>query len=142
MQISILYVILSRKVNGGVLFSVKPIVKSVMASVASGLTMFTILKFFDRSVWVKRLSFLIDINAVKSLNFESFVLDTRYTSNLLILTVITASLGMVVYLGVSVLLKSAELNVFWNVVRHRRFAPLPKKEVEQMTPGPEGDVEI
>lgn len=140
-QAIVLFYALSRKLNGGTFFSVLPIIKSVLASICSGGVMFFFLKLFDRSVWVKRLSFVIDINAVKSLNFESFVLDTRYASNLLVLTGITAGLGLMVYVFVSVLLKSDELAVFWNVVKSRRFAPLPKKEVEQVAPSPEGGVE-
>ena len=140
-QAVVLFYALSRKLNGGTFFGVLPIIKSVLASICSGGVMFFFLKLFDRSVWVKRLSFVIDINAVSNLNLESFVLDTRYTSNLLILTGITACLGLIIYVFVSVLLKSDELAVFWNVVKSGRFAPLPKKEVEQMAPSPEGGIE-
>jgi len=140
-QAVVLFYALSRKLNGGTFFGVLPIIKSILASICSGGVMFFFLKLFDRSVWVKRLSFVIDINAVSNLNLESFVLDTRYTSNLLILTGITACLGLIIYVFVSVLLKSDELAVFWNVVKSGRFAPLPKKEVEQMAPSPEGGIE-
>jgi len=126
-QATLMYVLLSRELNGGTLFAVIPIAKSLVASIASGATMYFLIKFFDRSVWIKRLSFLTDISALRGLDFESFVVDTRYTSNLLILTVITAAIGGVVYLLVSFLLRSEELKDLWQLVRKRGFG-IPKEE--------------
>ena len=100
--------------------------------------MFFMIKFFDRSVWVKRLSFLTDIQALRGLDFESFVVDTRYTTNLLVLTLVTAALGGVTYVLVSFLLKSDELRDFLRLARERGFR-LPKKEEESITRTP-GDV--
>ena len=87
--------------------------KILLASVPSGLTMYFILKFFDRSVWIKRISFVSAIN----LPFERFVLDTRYTLNLLILTFIVAAVGMAIYFGISYLAKSEELVLLFSTVR-------------------------
>lgn len=118
----------------------KPFAKSLLASFSAGLSMFLILKFFDRSVWVKRLSFLTQLDAVKNLPFEKFVLDTRYTVNLLILTVIVTLVGIMVYIFVSAMLKSEELGIFLNLIKRifvkRQITPIPQKETETVTPTP------
>lgn len=132
LQAALMYVILSRELNGGTLFAVVPIVKSSVASAASGSVMFFVIKFFDRAVWIKRLSFLTDLQALRALDFESFVVDTRYTGNLLALTTVTAALGAVVYLVVSYLLHSEELLDFFALARTRTFG-LPKKEEESVS---------
>lgn len=132
LQVILMYTILSRELNGGTLFAVVPIAKSLVASLASGSVMFFVIKFFDRAVWIKRLSFLTDLQALRGLDFESFVVDTRYTGNLLILTVVTAVLGGLTYLLVSYLLRSEELRDFFALVRTRAFG-LPKKEEESMS---------
>lgn len=117
-----MFYILSRELNGGTLFAVVPIIKSVTASAFSGATMYVLIKLFDRSVWLKRLSFLTDIKVLKDLNFESFVIDTRYTGNLIILTTVTAITGGLVYLGVSYVLRSQELYDFIALVKKRKFS--------------------
>lgn len=132
-QSTSLYVILSRRLNGGTIFAVGPIIKSTTASVLSGLTMFFIIKFFDRSVWVKRLSFLGNIKSVESLNFESFVVDTRYTGNLIALTAATALIGMFVYVLVSYLFRSKELFALFRLVSKRSLAGPGPKEAEYLT---------
>lgn len=132
LQAVLMYFILSRKLNGNTLFAVVPILKSVLASFVSGGFMFVFLRFFDRSVWIKRLSFLTDIRVLRGLNFESFVIDTRYTGNLLVLTAVTAVLGGITYLLVSLLLKSDELADIMRLIRERRFG-VPRKEEEPIT---------
>lgn len=132
LQAGLMYVILSRELNGGTLFAVVPIVKSFLASLVSGATMYFVIKFFDRSVWIKRLSFLTDIQALREIQFESFVVDTRYTGNLLVLAGFTAAIGGVVYLVVSYLLRSEELKDLVSLVRMRAFG-IPKKEEEPLT---------
>lgn len=131
-QSVIMYFILSTELNGGTLFKVVPIIKSVFASIISGFSMFVIIKFFDRAVWIKRLSFLTDLQAVRGLDFESFVIDTRYTSNLIILTGITALVGGIAYLAVSFALGSEELKDLIAVVKRRKFS-VSKKEQEPIT---------
>jgi hypothetical protein len=100
--------------------------------------MYLLLKVFDRSVWVKRLSFLGKIEATKYLPFESFVLDTRYTINLIVLMAMTAFVGLAVYLLVSIILKSDQVWVFFNLLKRivirRKVAPIPAKEPEPVTP--------
>ncbi|KKR11683.1 MAG: putative peptidoglycan lipid II flippase MurJ [Candidatus Woesebacteria bacterium GW2011_GWA1_39_21] len=118
----------------------KPFVKSLVAAVSAGAVMFLILKFFDRSVWVKRLSFLTQIEATKNLPFEKFVLDTRYTSNLLILTFVVSVIGLFTYFIVAAILKSEELGVFLNLLKRtfikRQFSSIPQKETENVIPTP------
>lgn len=124
-----MYYILSRELNGGTLFAVVPVLKSLVASLVSGGVMFVIIRFFDRSAWVKNLSF---VGNIQGLNFERFVVDTRYTLNLLFLTAMTALIGGLVYLLVSFLLRSEELNDFIALVKRKSFG-LPKKEEEQIS---------
>lgn len=132
LQAVIMYYILSRELNGGTLFAVVPIIKSAFAATVSGVVMFVIIKFFDRAVWIKRLSFLTDIQALRGLDFESFVIDTRYTSNLIILTGITAVVGGLIYLGISFILGSEELKDFIYLAKKRAFK-VAKTEEEPIT---------
>lgn len=85
-------------------------IKQVLATVCSGSVMFLMIKLFDRSVWVKRLSFIALLD--DDIPFEKFVLDTRFTKNLLILTLFVLLLGGVTYLLISWLLKVRELASF------------------------------
>jgi len=101
---------------------------------------FFLLKIFDRSVWVKRLSFLGAIESTKVIAFEKFVLDTRYTVNLLILTLLVSLVGVFIYLGLSVILKNREFYTFVGLVRRilvkRKVAPIPEEEQEPVAPTP------
>jgi len=112
--------------------------KMIFSSTLSGFVMYFFLKFFDKSVWVKRLSFLGKIDATKNLPFDKFVLDTRYTANLLILTLMVTLSGIIVYLGMSVILRTKEVWVFFNLLKRlfvgRKIEPIPSKETEQVTP--------
>jgi hypothetical protein len=102
--------------------------------------MFFILKVFDRSVWVKRLSFLNSLESSKFIPFEKFVLDTRYTLNLLILTIIVASFGAVIYILISIVVGSEQVWNFFNLLRRiflrHKVAPIPTKEQEPVVPTP------
>ena len=136
-----LYYLLSKKLKGFPFKdSLLPIVKSGLAALTSGTFMFFLLKVFDRSVWVKRLSFLGKIESTKYLPFENFVLDTRYTLNLLALTILVSTVGLLVYLGTAGILRSQELIVFKNLLRRifikRKVAPIPEKEPEPVSPTP------
>jgi len=140
-QATSLFVMLNRKIGDGMGFrAIKPIVKSALASFGSGAVMYFILKVFDRSVWVKRLSFLGRLEGVRTIAFEKFVLDTRYTVNLLVLTTFVVFVGALVYLGLSLLFKSKELSYFTFLVRRmivgRKAEPIPAKETEPVTPTP------
>lgn len=126
----VLIVLLSKKLHNSSLFwKLTPVAKSLGASVVSGGVMFFLIRFFDRSVWVKRLSFLTDIKILDSLNFERFVLDTRYTLNLAILTFCVALIGMGVYILVSWILRSRELATVVRIIIKRQVVPPPNKEM-------------
>jgi len=136
-----LYVLINKRVNGG--FRIKnlaPFIKHLIASLASGGLMFFVLKVFDKSVWVKRLSFLGKIEATKAINFQKFVLDTNYTLNLLMLTIVVGLLGVGVYIFVSWLLKVKELGTFANLIKRvfvfKKLGKLSVKEQEPVIPTP------
>lgn len=111
------------------------IAKIFTATLTSGAVMYFIIKFFDRSAWVKQLSFL---NRNVQIPFEGFVLDTRYTVNLIILTFMTFMIGMVTYVAVSYLIRVPEVSYFFGVikkfVRGKRIPGIPAKEQEPVSP--------
>ena len=118
LQSIILFVLIVRKIHDGVKKDLyMPIFKSLFGGIVSGSVMFFILKFFDKSVWIKKLSFISQVDSISSLElpFEKFVLDTRYAGNLLILTAIVGIIGVVIYLLTLKILKSKELDTFVNL---------------------------
>jgi len=121
-----LFYFLEKSLGGGLLSTnLYLLFKKFLAALGSSLVMFFTLKFFDRSVWVKKLSFLGKIGAIQKLSFEKFVLDTRYTLNLLILTITVSFLGILVYLILSYILGNKELLTFANLIK--RILPIRKK---------------
>ena len=118
----------------------KPILKMLLACVGEGGVMYFLLKIFDKSVWIKRLSFLGSIEGVSTIPFERFVLDTRYTVNLLVLTLFVISAGALTYLGLSLILKTKEMWDLIDLVKRvfvkRMVSPVPSKEPETLTPRP------
>lgn len=137
-----LYYLINKRIDGSFsLKLLKPIFKSAFAAFSAGGVMFFLLKFFDRSVWVKRLSFLGAIESTKYIAFERFVLDTRYTINLLILTVLVSLVGGLIYLLASLLLKNQEVYTFIRLVKRvfvkGRVSPIPEKEPEPVAPTPQ-----
>ena len=127
--------------RAGEMFNLKFIIhisKILSATVVSGGVMFFMLKIFDKSVWVKRLSFLNGLEVTKTFPFEKFVLDTRYTGNVIILTGITFLVGITIYTLLSLLLKIDEANYFLRVAKRivvkRKLPSLPLKEEEPITP--------
>ncbi len=140
-QATSLFFLINKRINGERFFKVLvPLLKSVLSALLSGATMYFLLKVFDRSVWVKRLSFLGKIEVTKQLPFEKFVLDTRYTVNLFILAVMVSLVGAIVYLAASIVLRSEQVWTFFNLVRRifikRQIAPIPEKEPEPVAPPP------
>ncbi len=113
-------------------------VKIFFATSVSGFSMYFILKFFDRSVWVKQLSFLSGTTATSYIPFQRFVLDTRYTVNLMILTFMVFVIGSAVYFGVSFLLRVPEVKYFLGVAKRilaKKVLPYPPlKEQEPISP--------
>ncbi|MBU0998500.1 murein biosynthesis integral membrane protein MurJ [Patescibacteria group bacterium] len=141
LQSLLLYIFLIKKIGDGETFKkLLPIIKSLVSSVISGSVMYFLLKIFDRSAWVKKLSFLGKIEGLENINFERFVLDTRYTVNLLILTVFVVAVGSLVYLITSWIFKSEELQFFLNFLKrifsNIKFKKLPIREMEPMSEPP------
>lgn len=105
------------------------IAKILSATVISGFSMYFLIKFFDRWYWIQQ---------VTSIPFEKFVLDTRYTFNLLILTLVAFLVGMIVYIVLSLLFRIEETSYFLSVARRlilRKLSPaLPPKESEPISP--------
>ena len=71
------------------------------------------LKVFDRSAWDQQLSFLGGFALPEQ--WAVFVLDTRYTKNLILLTGFVAALGAGVYLLACRILRVRELSIFSQV---------------------------
>ena len=138
-SVTLFYLINKRLGEGNFFRMLFPIFKSIFAALGSGLVMYFLLKFFDRSVWIKRISFIPTLEATKSLHFDSFVLDTRYTINLLILTVFVAIIGAVIYIFLSLVFKSDQVWNFFSMVKRllgRKVYPVPSKETESIVPPP------
>lgn len=136
-QSLVLFILMTKRLYQN--FSVKilfPFVKSVLASLGSGMIMFFILKFFDRSVWVKRLSFLGKIDLDRSIPFEKFVLNTQYGFNLLMLTLMTVTVGVIAYVLLSLLFKSGELKFFAGYIKRlfisKKVSPLPTDPLDNI----------
>ncbi len=140
LQTITLFVLLEKKIGDGEgIRTFIPFAKSFFASLVSGFTMYFFLKFFDRSVWIKQLSFMNKIDASNQIPFEKFVLDTRYTVNLLILTIMVILVGGVIYVGISMLLKSRELIYFASLLKRiakKKVGAIPERETETLTPSP------
>ena len=124
--------------DGATIRAVLPIAKAIVSSLGAGSVMYFLLKIFDRSVWIKQLSFLGRMEGVRNIVFEKFVLDTRYTINLLVLTVFVVAVGGVVYLGLSLILRSKELAYFTGILKKvvigRKVGGIPEKETETVAP--------
>ncbi len=113
------------------------ITKVLLATLGSGFSMYFIIRFFDKSVWVKQLSFLSGTDVTSYIPFQNFVLDTRYTANLLILTIMTFIIGISIYIGISLLLRVEEAKYFLRVIKKaflRRSFPTLPKEQEPISP--------
>lgn len=109
-----LFVLITNRIHDGAKKTLYlPVIKMMFSAIVSGSVMFFILKFFDKSVWIKKLSFISNL----SLPFDKFVLDTRYAGNLLILTIIVGIIGVSVYLIILKLFKSTELETFVNLFK-------------------------
>jgi putative peptidoglycan lipid II flippase len=99
------------------------------ATTLSGAVMFFLIKFFDKWYWLKQTT---------SIPFEKFVLDTSYSLNVLILTVMSFLIGMIVYIVLSLIFNIEEARYFLAVARRfivRKSIPgIPQKEEEPVTP--------
>jgi putative peptidoglycan lipid II flippase len=138
LQAITLFYLINRKIgNGSFIKLLTPVIKSIIAAMGSGGAMYFLLKFFDRWTWIKRISLISAIDISKNINFESFVLDTRYTINLIILTAFAALVGGLIYLILAIVLKSKQVWHFFNLIRRilvRKVPPIPTKEQEPLSP--------
>lgn len=108
-QSIILYKLLAKK-NGYLrMGEFKSSAQSFFCAFFAGLCMYILMKLFDRSVWVRRLSFVEETDLVQNLAFDLFVLDTRYTVNLLVLTIVVSMIGCGVYVLLAFLMRIPEL---------------------------------
>jgi hypothetical protein len=78
--------------------------------------MFFFLKILDRSAWDKKLSFLGRFGLALPVTFDRFVLDTRYTVNLIYLTIIVSVIGGLVYIFMVRALKVPEIKIFARLI--------------------------
>ncbi|MCX6726171.1 MAG: murein biosynthesis integral membrane protein MurJ [Candidatus Shapirobacteria bacterium] len=108
------------------------LLKIIIASSASGGLMFFLLKVLDRSAWDKKLSFLRFLGLKLPVSFQHFVLDTRYTFNLLLLTIFVALIGFLVYLFFCWILRVDEINFFKKLIAKIKKPNL----VENIVPPP------
>jgi len=115
LQMVILLLLLCRKVAIDLGQIVLPLLKVILATSVSGTTMYVLLKLLDRSAWDKRLSFLGYLTMPE--RFEYLVLDTRYTVNLIILTLIVVFVGLIVYILAARLMRIKELSLFSDLLR-------------------------
>lgn len=116
-QSGILFYLVNRRLGTSVLKNITSLSKIVFSAFISGGTMYFLLKVLDRSVWVKNIPLLGDLRFPQNLPFEAFVLDTRYASNLFILTSFVAAIGLLVYLICALLFGVAELKFCMQQVR-------------------------
>lgn len=83
-----------------------PFMKICLASLLMALSMYLPLKIFDKGAWGRDLPFLpFSLPAT----FDILILDTRYTKNLILLTLLTLASGFSVYLFSTYLLGLAEV---------------------------------
>jgi putative peptidoglycan lipid II flippase len=133
-QAVILFGFLSRKVKE---LNLKKIIFSfsriALSALGSGLLMFFLLKVLDRSAWDKNLSFLRWVGLKLPTRFLSFLLDTRYTFNLILLTAFVALIGFLSYLFFAWLFKVEELSLLKKLMA--KFKK-PRVSPEIITPPP------
>jgi putative peptidoglycan lipid II flippase len=105
------------------------LVKISLAALISGGVMYFLIKFFDRWFWIRQTT---------SIPFDKFVLDTRYSLNVLVLTIMAFLIGMAVYVGISLLFRIDEAGYLVQVVKRfvakKTIPAIPQKEEEPVTP--------
>lgn len=110
-----------------------PSLKVLFAALSSGSVMYFLMKIMDRSAWDKRLSFLGKFALPEQ--YPNFILDTRYTVNLVVLTVLVLVIGALVYLGICRLLRVKEVSILPQILRRiprlgRAAVPTPMVQDE------------
>ncbi len=140
-QLIFLYIYLFRKLKIKIsVLDFKSLWKPIVASFVSGSFMFFMIKFFDRSVWVKRLSFIGGSQTLQNLPFQTFVLDTRYTFNLIILSFFVVLVGISIYLLLSYIFRTKELFDIVRSLRGRFESILIKIKTQEPISQPSDDI--
>ena len=138
-QVIILYALFARRVGGFADYKIGQVfVKIILAAGVSGLLMYILLKVLDRSAWDQKLSFFRHIGLSLPTTFDLFVLDTRYTVNLVAVTFLVALFGFLLYLALSYILKIEELQFVVRALRKisRNHLPAFLKESESQNTEP------
>lgn len=117
----LVFVLRKRLKNFSIFKMILPMGRTVIAALVSGSLMYYLLKFFDK--WDP-------IDLPKPIGFQAFVLDTRYTFSLLVLTLLVSFFGLLTYIIVSLILRSPELSDIWNAIWERRRMVFKIREVE------------
>jgi putative peptidoglycan lipid II flippase len=138
LRMLVLGVVLMRRVGIAFWEVAVPFLKVGVASFLSGGSMYVLLKILDRSAWDRRLSFLGYFSLPE--RFENFVLDTRYTANLIVLTLIVGLVGLSIYLVAAKLLKIEELGLVSSLPR-RLYRALSRRRVKIPPPQSSGEEE-
>ena len=138
-QLLILLGVFNKKIGGLGKFQLgQSFLKVTLAASTAGFTMYILLKLLDRAAWDRKLSFLQHIGFTLPTTFDHFVLDTRYTANLIIVTFLVALVGVIIYLGLAYLLKIEELKVVYRVLHRLPFGmqilKLAQKEAVSVPP--------
>ena len=90
---------------------IRGVIKITISASFSGAIMYFLLKILDQAVWDKRLSFLDSVGLALPTSFQLFVLDTRYTANLVFLTLFVVTAGSLIYLVLATLLRCREIEI-------------------------------
>ncbi|TSC90224.1 MAG: Integral membrane protein MviN [Microgenomates group bacterium Gr01-1014_5] len=138
-QIIILYALFARRVGGFADYKIGQVfVKIILAAGVSGLLMYILLKVLDRSAWDQKLSFFRHIGLSLPTTFDLFILDTRYTVNLVAVTFLVALFGFLLYLALSYMLRIEELQFVLRALRKisRNRLPAFLKESESQNTEP------
>lgn len=138
LQAGTLLLLLNRRVSflhGGFVGNTVKI--GVAASIA-GFVMYFLLKVLDQAVWDKRLSLLGDFGLALPTTFQVFVLDTRYTINLVFLTLLVITVGALVYLFIATLLRCREVEILarWITTLAERRISIPPAKGKSELPAP------
>jgi hypothetical protein len=111
-QTCVLFVLINRKLSDSLSKRMVPLMRIVICALISGLSMYLLVKTLDRSVWVKNIPFLGSLRFPQNTPFESYVLDTRYTVNVIFLTAFVALIGLLINILSAYVLKVPELDSF------------------------------
>lgn len=120
-QLLVLFLLLVKKLRVGLGEFLNPFLKAALASFNAGLAMYVLLKILDRSAWDRNLSFLGRFGLALPEPFSVFVLDTRYTINLVILTLFVGIVGGGIYLLCCHLLGVKEISTMARFIKNLPF---------------------